>query len=289
VGGDVVARELIIYCDESIDRGRHYSNFYGGALVESRHLLEVESRLQNKKVLLNFHGEVKWQKITENYAAKYIAFVDEVFALVGEGKLKIRIMFTHNYLAPKQLTPEQSANQFLLLYYQFLKHTFGLQYAGISGHKTNIRLMLDRLPATRDQVAAFKGFLLGLNRKTDWQRAHIGLRDDQIAEVDSNDHVVMQALDIVLGAIQFRLNDKHKEKPEGASRRGKRTIAKEKVYDQIRRHIRRVTKSPYFNIGISTAQSTISARWEDYYRHWKFVSKQAEIQAQFSKKKAKHK
>jgi hypothetical protein len=284
-----MARELIIYCDESIDRGRHFSNFYGGALVESKHLLEVESRLQTKKVALNFHGEVKWQKITENYAAKYIAFVDEVFALVGEGKIKIRIMFTHNYLTPKQLTPEQSENQFLLLYYQFLKHVFGLQHAGQNGTATNIRLMLDRLPATRDQVAAFKGFLLGLNRKTDWQKGRIGLRADQIAEVDSNDHVVMQALDIVLGAIQFRLNDKHKEKPEGALRRGKRTIAKEKVYDQIRKHIRTVTKSPHFNIGLSTAQATISSRWVDCYRHWKFVSRQAEVQAQFGKKTTRQK
>lgn len=53
-----MARELILYCDESVDRGRHYSNFYGGALVESRHLIEVESRLQSKKTALNFHSEV---------------------------------------------------------------------------------------------------------------------------------------------------------------------------------------------------------------------------------------
>ena len=39
----------------------------------------------------------------------------------------------------------------------------------------------------------------------------------------------MQCLDIVLGAMAFRLNDMHKEKRPDTNRRGKRTIAKEKL------------------------------------------------------------
>ena len=40
-----MARELLIYCDESDQSGRKYSNFYGGLLVESMHLVEVERRI----------------------------------------------------------------------------------------------------------------------------------------------------------------------------------------------------------------------------------------------------
>jgi hypothetical protein len=44
-----MARQLIIYFDESDGSGKYFSNFYGGALVESTHLEEVVVRLQGKK------------------------------------------------------------------------------------------------------------------------------------------------------------------------------------------------------------------------------------------------
>nr|WP_315169369.1 hypothetical protein [uncultured Limnohabitans sp.] len=62
---------------------------------------------------------------------------------------------------------------------------------------------------------AFKGFVTGLNQNSEWRRAGISIRQDQLAEIDSKEHDILQALDLVLGAMQFRLNDKHKEKPEG--------------------------------------------------------------------------
>ncbi len=281
-----MARELINYCDESVDRGRHFSNFYGGALVESQHLGEVESRLQARNTALNFHSEVKWQKVTENYAEKYLSLADEIFALMAEGKLKMRIMFTHNVMAPTSLTRDQRENQFLLLYYQFPKHTFGLSYAGTATDKTGVHIYLDKLPATREQIAAFKGYLLGLNSSAHWRKARVAILAGQLAEVNSHDHVVMQSLDVILGAIQFRVNDKHLEKPEGATRRGKRTIAKEKVYKHINKRIREVTGIA-FNIGVSTARDDGERVWKDAYRHWRFVARNAELKAEFSKKKAK--
>ncbi len=56
---------------------------------------------------------------------------------------------------------------------------------------------------------------------------------ENIADVNSKDHVILQAIDVVLGAIQFRLNDKHTIIPEGKKRRGKRTLAKDRVYKHI--------------------------------------------------------
>lgn len=75
------------------------------------------------------------------------------------------------------------------------------------------------MPDNKEKVARFRGYLLGLNRWTGFRNAHITLREDAIAEVDSHNHVVLQCLDIDLGAMQFRLNDKHKAKPEGEMRR----------------------------------------------------------------------
>jgi hypothetical protein len=89
-----MSKEYIIYCDESEESGQYFGNFYGGALVCSEHLDEVKSLIAAKKAELNLFGEVKWSKITENYAEKYIAMMDLFFDLIRDGKIKVRIMFT---------------------------------------------------------------------------------------------------------------------------------------------------------------------------------------------------
>jgi hypothetical protein len=278
-----MARELSIYCDESDSKGKHFENFYGGALVESMHLEEVITRLQNKKDELNLGAEVKWQKITEAYADKYIAFLDETFALLREGKLKMRVMFTQKYFGAANLTAEQRENQFFILYYHFVKYAFGLPYGG-DGGRTPVRMYFDQLPDTKAKCDAFKDFVVGLNNQSAFREAGIVIKKDQIAEVDSKEHVILQSLDIVLGAMPFRLNDKHKEIPEGARRRGKRTVAKEKVFKHISSNIRLLY--PGFNIGISTGiKGDIENRWHHPYRHWLFVPTDVEIREEYAKGK----
>jgi hypothetical protein len=280
-----MSRELIIYCDESDISGKHFSNFYGGALVESVHQSEVIERLEGRKAELNLGAEVKWQKISEAYAGKYVAFAEEIFALMREGKLKLRVMFTQNYFAAAGLDRARRDEAFFVLYYQFVKHAFGLRYAGIEGQDTGVRVHFDKLPDTREKCSAFKGFVLGLNKNVHFKQARILLREDQIAEVDSKHHVIMQSLDVVLGAMQFRLNDKHKEKPEGQRHRGKRTRAKEGVYKEIYGLIRGIYPGYQFNIGISTGtDGDPAAKWHDPYRHWLFLPRELEIKQEYAKR-----
>lgn len=279
-----VTRELILYCDESDSSGKHFANFYGGALVESKHQGEVIDRLEACKVRLNLFGELKWQKVTEQYLPRYVEFVDEIFAILSEGKLKLRIMFTQNYFSAYRLTTEQRENGFFLLYYQFIKHAFGLKHAGVLESKTGVRIYFDKLPDTDEKCSAFKGFVVGLNDSKGFRSAGVHIRQDQLAEVDSKDHVVLQALDVVLGAMQFRLNDKHREKPEGARIRGKRTIAKEKLYRHILKNIRQQDGRAYFNIGVSTGMKDgRESRWLDAYRHWLFKSADGAVRPEFKK------
>jgi hypothetical protein len=281
-----MARELVIYFDESDISGRHFSNFYGGLLVESAHLAEVEQRIGAVRLALHLNSEVKWQKISEAYAEKYIELMDTVFDLCSEGKLKLRIMFTQNYFSPVRLTLDQRENGFFLLYYQFVKHGFGLRYAGKAGEPTRIRLLFDQLPDTHEKRAAFKGYLAGLGKSPGFRDSGMQLSPESIAEVDSKQHSLLQCVDVVLGAMQFRLNDKHKEKPDGQRRRGKRTIAKEKVYKHICRRVRAL--SPNFNIGISTSLRNEHAnRWHDPYRHWLFKTENSAIKPEFGKRQKK--
>jgi hypothetical protein len=112
-----MADEYIIYCDESSEKGKYFSDFYGGALVRSDHIDEVKAVLVAKKLQLHFGGEVKWSKIPGNkyYAQKYITLMHCFFDLVAAGKIKVRIIFRQNAVIPRHLTEEQIERKYFIL------------------------------------------------------------------------------------------------------------------------------------------------------------------------------
>ena len=257
-----------LYTDESSKKGKYYNNFYGGILVPSKYNEIFAKELLELKAKLNITSEMKWQKITKNYQSKYCDFVDHVFNVINNYNIKIRIMFTHNYIEPINLTKDQKENEYFLLYYQFIKHAFGLRYHN-EDSLLSIILMMDQLPDTKEKCDKFKSFISEMNKLKKFRDNNIEINKSMISEIDSSKHVQSQALDIILGAMQFRLNDKHKEKSEGQNKRGSRTIAKENVYKHIRSRI--VEQHPNFNIGISTGKPNgLSDLWNMPYRHWKF-------------------
>lgn len=266
-----MSRELVIYADESVSRGEKFSNFYGGCLVESSALAGVVARLQAKKNELNLHGEVKWQKVTENYRTKYEALMVAFFDEVRNGHVKVRVMFTQNRRDRTDLSHEKLANGYFKLYFQFIKHAFGLPFVPKAATPTRVRLMFDEIPDQLAERNQFRTFLAGLSRSPEFRKANVRVDENQIAEVRSHDHVLLQCTDVVLGAMQFRLNEKHRETLAETGRRGKRTIAKEKLYDEVLTHIQGLRQG--FNIGITTGDDGSRAnRWHHPYRHWRFES-----------------
>ncbi|HLL45065.1 MAG TPA: DUF3800 domain-containing protein [Longimicrobiaceae bacterium] len=270
-------RELILYTDESEKSGKYYENFYGGAVVRSKDLEPVQEILSRTALENNLLAEIKWSKVTENYLGKYKALVDAFFDLVAQDRIKVRIMFTQTRFIATNLTPEHRRNEYLLLYYQFLRHGFGLRYCtSVEPGPVRLRIYLDKLPDSKENIAKFKGFVTALQFSKEFRDAGVLIPLDQIAEVRSHDHVILQCLDVVLGAMQFRLNDRHLEKPEGQTRRGKKTIAKEKLYKHINARIRGIY--PHFNIGVSTGtEGDWANRWHHPYRHWLFIPSERKI------------
>ncbi len=272
-----MATELIVYTDESDKEGKRFSNFYGGVLVRSRDLKTAIEKLDSCKREQNMYGEIKWQKVTGNYLEKYISMMDAFFDLIANDKAKVRIMFTSNMYVPKGLTREQRQTEYHRLYYQFIKHAFGFRYSSEElSAPVSVRLNLDQMPTNQEATSQFKSYVEGLSRNPQFRKAGIRFDRQQIAEVKSHDHVLLQCLDIVLGSMTFRLNKKHLEKPPGKNQRGKRTIAKEKLYNYILKRICQVY--PNFNIGISTGvQKDWNNRWKHSYRHWLLIPKEHEI------------
>ena len=276
-------KEYIIFCDESVGKGRYYSNFYGGLLVGSSQYQRLTDQFNALKAELNLHGEVKWSRVSEAYLGKYQALVAALFDELRSGNLKLRIMFRQNAQVALGLTDEQIEGSYFRLYYQFIKHTFGLQHRDPGDGPASLRLYFDDFPATREAVLQFKGYIHALGRSPEFEKASIFLKLEDITEVRSHDHVLMQLLDIVLGAMAFRLNDLHLEKPPGSRTRGKKTRAKEKLYKAIRQEIH--TLYPRLNIGTSTSwQGDPANRWHHPYRHWLFTPSEFEFRPEMTKK-----
>jgi Protein of unknown function (DUF3800) len=280
-------KEYILYCDESEKTGRYYSNFYGGVLVGTSQYQRIALMLQEEKSKLNLLGEVKWAKVTEAYLDKYRALLRAFFAEVRAGHLKVRIMFRQNAHEPDGLSEEVQRNSYFMLYYQFIKHAYGFGHANLVHKPVRLRLYFDQFPENREAASRFKGFLLGLNKNTEIQGSGILLKEEDITEISSHDHVLLQCLDIVLGAINFRLNNKHKEKLPDGLKRGKRTIAKEKLYRLILNEIKGLKPEfKNFNIGMSTLSSAAD-KWREPYLHWSFVPRNKIYRHELTKGKNK--
>ena len=274
--------EYIIYCDESISNGRYFSDFYGGSLVRSKDLEFVLGELKEVMKKNNLMAEVKWTKVTQQYLEKYFSVMDTFFALIKKDLIKTRIMFRQAAQIPI-INSKQRVNSYHLLYYQFIKHAFGLPFSNNSDNPISLRIHFDKLPDKYIKNELFINYIYGLQSLPSFEKANIRIKRSNIVEIDSSKHLLLQCTDIVLGAMAFRLNDLHKEKPTGKYHRGKRTIAKELLYKHIRSHI--CDMFPNFNIGITTKNGWTEKRWEHPYRHWKFTPKEFEIDDSKYKKK----
>ena len=98
------------------------------------------------------------------------------------------------------------------------------------------------------------------------------IRDGDVVEVRSHEHALLQCMDIILGSMYFRLNDMHLVIPEGLEQRGKRTVAKEKLYEYIIENINDIV--PNFNIFETTSvqdETEPECYWNHAYRHWRYI------------------
>ena len=265
--------EYFIYCDESVSDGQYYSDFFGGVLVRNSDYDAIKAAIDSKKVELNLRGEIKWVKVTGNYLDKYKQIMDLFFSFLKQNRLKVRIMFRETTQTPSGLSQDQVHNRYSLLYYQFVKHAFGLTYHdGPKGTPVYLRLYFDEIPYPLDQRDAFKSHIYSLQQNSRFRKARIKIRMDDVVEINSGKHSIHQCMDIVLGSISFMLNKKNEEIPAGATERGHRTIAKEQLFFHILEHIKDCDNIELFDISSTTPISVPKDFWTMPYRHWKFTT-----------------
>lgn len=264
-------KHYIIYADESDKKGRFFSNFFGGVLLAADERQQISDELNALKASLGLNHEVKWQNVDQSCVDRYIEFVRTYFTYVASSRLKVRIMFTQNMRVPTSLIKRHYDDQYFLLYYQFIKHAFGLKYSDHNPYQAVfVSILPDKIPDTAARVQRFKDYLCRIPGSAYFRGANIYIPRSSIADVDSKDHVILQGLDLILGSMSSRLNEKLQEKKHNSRRRGKRTLAKEKLYKFINQEIRKIY--PNFNVGVGTAcHYGPSDRWTQPYRHWLFM------------------
>jgi hypothetical protein len=60
---------------------------------------------------------------------------------------------------PRSLTDHQIEDEYFLLYYQFIKHAFGLQSFTSTLKSVRLRLYFDQFPDTRDTAKRFTNYI----------------------------------------------------------------------------------------------------------------------------------
>lgn len=264
--------EYNIYCDESVGKGKYYSNFFGGAMVQSSKYEIIKKALDTRKQELNLTKEMKWKKVTAAYLSKYIEMMNVFFSFVKEKNIKVRIMFQSNDQMPSHLVKEKNENRYYILYYQFVKHAFGLiHHNNTENNTTYLRLYFDEIPYPLEKKVIFKSHIFSLQRNAKFRKAGIKIRLDDIAEIDSKKHSIQQCLDVILGSIAFMLNKKNQDVQEGANERGSRTVAKEKLFFHILQLIKESDGVELFDISTSTPINSLEELWTMPYLHWKLI------------------
>jgi len=277
-------KHYIIYADESEKKGRFYSNFFGGVLLAAEEQQRISREPEAKKAELGLIHEVKWQFVDQTSVDRYIEFIKYYFTYISTSRLKVRIMFTQNLRVPTNLEQRHFDDKYFLLYYQFIKHAFGLKYADHNPYQAVIvRVLPDKIPDSKERVDRFKDYLCRIQNSGLMRRDNIYIPRDFISDVDSEKHVILQGLDLILGSMSSRLNEKLKDIPKGKRRRGKRTVAKERLYKEINAEIRKIY--PNFNVGVGTAcHYGPSDRWTHPYRHWLFMPTKHVVDRRLGKK-----
>jgi len=251
-----------IYCDESDKRGKKYSFFYGALIVKEGDLVEVEDFLLKRKTDdkgLPYISELKWYKISDSNWKLNVTerFLDGLFQLINQGKIKIRISFCQNkYMIDKGKTEEEL---FFLLYYQALKNNFCI-------FNDVVKLNLDNLPfQQKEKLLQFNNFL----------KNNTKIPNGEFNQINSENCILTQAIDLIIGGICFKLNEKDKDKING--RIGNRTKAKIRIYQFLSKKIRDLSPSTiykYFNIGIETNGRDFNRLLNDKYRHKILIAKE---------------
>ena len=252
--------KYIIVCDESTKKGKRYSYFFGGALLRES---EYEKITQIFKLFIEQAqlGEAKRTKITQLNYKSYIDLMDLFFTYVKAGKINARVMLTNNNDLDR--IPNSLDETYCKFYYLFIRYAFSLFYAK---KDIQIRLALDDLPETKESCKNLKEHLVKNLKRVDFFDCNkVVLQAQDIEEVDSRKHPILQCVDVLIGIVDFALNSSAEDR---TSKRGK---AKWQVWKFVESKIYEI--HPDLILDATTKPIKSHKGWLDPYKHFVYTKK----------------
>ena len=251
--------KYIVTCDESTRKGANFSYFYGGIIVKEQRYSDISEKLKIYKEHIGLTHEMKRTHIDTTNANRYIDMLDFFFTFVKSGDIRVRIMFSDNNNL--EAIPKEANQTFMKFYYLFVRHAFALPYAGTD---IDLRLIFDVLPEKPENREIFKTYLINnlTHIPNEDAKNKIFLTRDRIEEVDSKKHIILQCADVIVGLIDFLLNDIH----NNSRNKSKRWYAKNKVALVLWDYIQQL--HPNFELQTSTRPMKGYYAWLDKYRHF---------------------
>lgn len=254
----MASTKYIIVSDESSKNGQFYSYFYGGCILKESLYENISNELDSYKAFLNLH-EIKREKINPLNVGNYKKVIDMFFRYVRAGDIKLRVMYCPN----KNLNQFRHGQDELYskFYYTFYKRAFSLFYAR---EDINLKIFMDEFPESlksKDKLSkVLISSLIKISRKNDNK---VSLYKENIVQVDSKEHVILQCVDIVVGVIDFYLNTTEEQ------RKSKRAKAKIEMFLHIYNNYI-LELCPNFNFDISTGYFNCYSAWLSPYKHLVF-------------------
>lgn len=250
----------VIVCDESTRHGLNYSYFYGGAIVKESNYQKINEVLKlysDSKGL----GEVKRTKINLTNYRNYIELLDLFFTYVKSSEIKARVMFSKN--EELEVLPKSVDQTYCKFYYLFLRYAFSIYYAKTD---LSLRLIFDDLPETKAACKILKNYLVkNLNKVVINRGNKVKLVADDIEEVDSKKHMILQCMDVIMGLVDFQLNATKEE------RESKRGQARTCVWKYVLGKIEEIHED--FVLTETTKPLHSNKGWKDLYKHFVFKHK----------------
>lgn len=264
----------VVYADEAWthDPGLRFWRFYGGAMLLASDRERIERELLELQARLGIPGEIKWTKVRPFNWERVAVVLDRFLDFVQAGEIKLRYMWLDQmFQTPDALTEYHRRYGYYILYYFFLVLAFGLPYHDSDEIVDIARFLPDKLPDEPEKRREFEQFLCQCHQLRRYH-GHSQFRISNVGEAHSHDHIILQCVDVIIGAVGFRLNHMHKAKqPNG--RRAEATKVKEKLYERIRDRLGEIDMGERggqaFAIGVNTGKGSDFANlWRHKFRQW---------------------
>lgn len=260
-----------------------YWCFLGGLMGPQSEMDRLESLLKSITDRRKVFREVKYGSVTPEVLDCYLELIEQLFQYIRKSDLRYRQTFLdRSYVyCPAELSESRSDLDIQYrIYYQFIKHQFGLKYLPVDNsgmdHRIYIRLDDHSSQKHKDQLRKYIEELPNKYERNDMKVF--------VSYVNSRRLRRLQVCDLLMGAAGFYGNKMHLRRDSGKRGMKPNQAARHKLAKFIYGHLRLLDSdirgSRAFNWFESTGKD---GQWSNRLHHkiriWKFIPRRYKIDA----------